>query len=104
MTTPTDVQMMNRAAEYANKCADLIEKNGLAKGMYHDEISGGYCAMGAVRAVQDRYGTRGLCVRNVVVEALFEKTNGAITNWNDYPKRTKDDVVGVFRQIAEELA
>lgn len=76
--------------------ADLLERDGWCQGEYEDG-EGRRCAAGAISCVttgdDDAYAlARG---------ALRAATNGRIAIWNDDPARTKAEVIGLLRDLAD---
>jgi hypothetical protein len=87
--------------------ARLIEVHGHYKGDYgRPDI--GFCASGAVWwaiAGRPRRNVEGVGEENLryveVIRLLHDRV-GAVGPWNDKPERTKEEVVGLLRQVAEE--
>lgn len=96
-------------SEIANKAADIIEENGLAKFSLHNPVAGSYCARGAIMAavVPEWSCAFELSVRGwrnpdfTRVDKEFSEMVGRDTgHWNNDNKRTKEEVVQALRDLA----
>jgi len=110
----------NAIAEILEKAADLIATGHLVKGMLWDE-EGGYCSVGAVRAViqPELVGVDMFPLVQRAVAALYEHGLSAdykaqpppwpsgnwerVVEWNNAPERTADEVIEAMRQAAKHL-
>lgn len=104
------------APEILNAAADLIEKNGHTKGQYWDP-DGCLCSLGAIsRATTQALAANGydylgdVALHAKDALALYIDPAGVeseqgnfsiITEWNDHPERTLDQVVAAFREAAK---
>lgn len=91
-----------------NEAADLIEKRGHIKGTFF-KTGGGFCAMGAIRHAAGMPSSPGwhervAAARRAAASILFLPTDHlfdyGLSNWNDKPYRTKEEVVAVLRKAA----
>jgi hypothetical protein len=83
--------------------ADAIERNGWTQG---ETISstGGVCALGAIGLAAAELPDRDARCWAIVVTAkriLRNALHGPIAEWNDAPRRTKDEVVAKLREVAQ---
>lgn len=87
-------------SEFLRKAADVLERDGWCQGTHTDPY-GRRCAFGALqvaRAYSDIRDDGSLKVYRL----LHERTGGVI-DWNDAPGRTKQEVLALFRNTADEL-
>ena len=107
---------MSDTSEILNKAADLMQANGWTQGHRGMIVGGphGYCLEGAIceaRGDADQYHSDmvghevyGLVQEHPAYQAvcdhLGESSHGWLFLWNDNPRRTQDEVVGVLRAAA----
>lgn len=98
-------------ADVLERAADLIEANGLAKGILKDD-KGRHCAMGAILTVLD-----GRCDASIgaTIDALVATLPeycplfhapeiwSPVVLWNNDVDRTEVEVVEAFRQAAKNV-
>lgn len=77
--------------------ADYIEKHGWCQGNYCDPL-GRVCALGALNIVSCGIPnhTEGIAI-NAAIRLMW---NLRITQWNDHPERTKEEVIAALRKVA----
>lgn len=100
---PGEVKEMDEAAKLLLKAAAVIEENGHAQNDY--EVHGRFCAVGAIcKAAGSVYEGRRTPEATAGIQRLREAVERAglagILDWNDYPGRTKDEVVAKLRAVA----
>lgn len=108
---------MTANAHTYRAAADVIKRYGLAKQAYHSED--GYCTAGALRYVTGRVraveapeivelakliGGYHAC-QNPDCAGLGAHSNAfdVVTDWNDDPNTTPEDVIGLLEQAANEM-
>lgn len=98
-------------ADVLERAADLIEANGLAKGILKDD-KGRHCAMGAILTVLDgRYDVSIGATIDALVATLPEYPTeypeilpwSPVVLWNNDVDRTEAEVIEAFRQAAKNF-
>ncbi|MFE4355122.1 hypothetical protein [Kitasatospora sp. NPDC056800] len=100
------------------KAAEIIERDGLAKGVYKD-TEGCHCTLGAINAaldngftgVGDPNGGPNIAQEGFAqwapyvdhLNSLVPKEYGDVPEWNDEPERTKEEVAAFLRRAGREL-
>ncbi len=94
------------AAKMLRNAAKFLETHKWGQGyLYHH---GAYCAMGAINKSNggtpsdipdEKLWTRHIAVRAVARTVCWS----SVTFWNDYPGRTKEEVIKAFREAARAL-
>ncbi len=88
------------AAEVARKAADLLKRDGWCQG--RSEGPNGERCLVAALSVAGWRSTRMAWRR--VFEAIRQEAGApSLTDWNDTPGRTADEVIALLRQVATEL-
>lgn len=108
-------------ADVLNYAADLVAKPGAwIQGDYARSASDRsvastsdeavcFCAVGAVIAARDRLNARGLATtcdivihaRRVLQPGVHDAELDPLSQWNDHPDRTQEEVVDVLRRAAQ---
>lgn len=99
-------------SEILNKAADIVEQRGHSKGVYSDS-TGRVCAVGAINAailgttkiehLPIWYSGLDTHAGRVLHSLVCADEYWSITDWNDAPERTKEEVVAALRQAAEAV-
>ena len=87
------------------KAADIIEEKGWYQGNMIGP-KGELCMLGALNVASD-YSLEYFNVRTVVRDHLHisvKDKSFSLSNWNDAPERTKEEVIAALRGAAEEQA
>ena len=101
--------MSARVAKVLNKAADLVTERGLNQNGGYYGVRGEVCTLGALRQAIDIL--RIPSVSGFAEEAIYEQlatdlgeVAPSVTDWNDAPERTADDVVSLLRRAAEAVS
>src|SRR5882672_7633267 len=103
------LNVYNEIGQTLLKAADYIEEYGHHKGGY-EWVSNSVCIFGAIGMVTVGtaciYSAKGKQTeKNLAVRcerALYDKVRAHVPRWNDAAERTKEDVIGLLRKVAEE--
>jgi hypothetical protein len=85
------------------KAAQLIRENGLQKGRLHGPD--GYCILGAINAAI--FGLGLFDCWSGPYQVAFSRLGipvGVLTQWNDNPKRTAQEVIALLERVASGQA
>lgn len=104
-----------KVAEVLEKAAEVIETRGHTKEQYVN-ANGAVCAMGAIRTAawgRVLYLAKGITEEQSALHdraaievgrhLAREGCNVVITEWNDAPDRTGEEVVDTFKLVAKDL-
>lgn len=86
-------------AEILRKAKHILENDGWCQGTMHS--SQGHCAIGALRVVSSGAGLMAAreALENVIgTPAWISAGYSLIAWWNDYPGRTKEEIIAKFDQ------
>lgn len=87
-------------SEILAKAADLIDERGHCKRVSED-LDGRLCVYGALRKATEQFVDQDR-VFGAAAERISEHLGGdLVAIWNDYPERTKEEVVSALRSAAE---
>lgn len=101
------------AADIAEKCAELISERGHAKGNF--QVDGAFCLFGAInyyttsRISASKYNDvmSLISAYDIVSDAVIKRLNVSsaekAVRWNDRKGTSKEDVVLLFKHVAEDL-
>lgn len=65
----------------------------------NDEAACSFCTVGAIDKAYEDYNTNHE-MRFKLEEYLYAKTGSfSISNWNDHPDRTKEDIIKVLKEL-----
>ncbi|WP_149030285.1 hypothetical protein [Kitasatospora sp. MBT66] len=100
------------------KAAEIIEKDGLAKGVYKD-ADGCHCALGALNAaldngfvgINDDHGGAAIASEGLAewityadhLNTQVPDEYGDVPEWNDEPERTAAEVAAFLRKAGKDL-
>lgn len=87
-------------ADNYDRAAELLEQYGWVQGKYGDIGTGGFCLMGAIAETSGP--NRGYYQFNAIMTATGGAFQGG-TTWNDFPGRTKEEVIAKLREVAAQL-
>lgn len=89
---------MITTSEFLRRAADVLEEDGWCQGRGTDG-QGRHCAVGAMCSVAVDHGQ----ATSVHLLPLRARLEGPLSDWNDEPGRTKEEVLALFRNTADEL-
>lgn len=91
-TTRENTHTLDEASKLLLKAAALIEERGWCQGSMLSPS--GYCALGAIGVAGD--------YRDIAYKARdkFSAVVGSVATWNDWPGRTKEEVIAKLRSVA----
>lgn len=87
------------AKEILTETANLINTEGWVQGEYGDHKSG-YCLLGALGATVTASGDDSSESAAQAYSMLMKLTGGDIAGYNDYPRRTKQQVLDLVHTAA----
>ena len=100
-----------KASKTFQKAKTILVERGWIQGKYEDRDSGGVCFVGALHAarggspgeVDFRLG--GQCsAAGMIVRGLMPNEATNWTQWNDYPGRTLEEVLGLLDKATPDSA
>jgi ATP:corrinoid adenosyltransferase len=91
----------HRVAQKLREAADLLATDGWVQGVPEDD-QGRHCAAGAIEAVTGDGTGKNFAVSGTAMVAVADHLGIRITDWNDQPGRTAEEVIAVLRETAAE--
>jgi hypothetical protein len=85
--------------ELAAMAAQYLAENGWIQNSY-GEHDGPRCMMGALYSCADQYDV--FAVDDVFCDLTKVTNTPALTRWNDKPERTKEEVIGLLQDYADD--
>lgn len=93
-------------ADVLDAAADLIQEHGLAKGEYHNSLTGTFCSLGAINHVTNNitiaHKTGEILASTITFSLPYKVPHIIITEWNDKPTINKAHVISKMRATARK--
>ncbi|MDP9224133.1 MAG: hypothetical protein M3P18_09810 [Actinomycetota bacterium] len=93
--------MSDQVADVLDDAADLLERKGWIQEA--EKSPEGFCSLGALIHTRSlvRWEAAARLAKNVTPGASIHLISRSITDWNDAPERTKQEVLDAFRAAAK---